>query len=1204
MTLKTKTILILATTLALLTATLYTGARIVILNGFDELETLSAKDFTETVRDGFLSQVSAIDRPLRQYCSWDQTAAFVEGPAPGFAESNFSPAMLQSMGVSLVVVWDASGSVVLARSCDLDAGKMQPMPESYQERIGPASPFMERLRQGTVSRGLVLFDEAPYYLVARHIVGGASGQSDHGMMVMGVTLGSKIIEQGERLLRRDIAICRLDTTEIPESFLPGWLAIEAGQEIASVVADEETMYGYALFRDVQDNPALLLRVTLGREVHKRKALAQQVLLISLLGAGVVFGAVTLWLMERLIVARVARLGREARRIAETPDASRRMEVRGSDELAALTVAINEMLDALHLSRLAVRESEARVRALMNATAESAFLLSPDGVIIAVNEPGARRLGMNSEELAGASIVDLFPPDLARSRMTKVREVAETGRRVRFEDQREGRVFDISLYPVFGLSGKVDNVAVYARDISKRRAAEDALRRSERKYRELIESANSIVLRWDPDGRITFVNGYGVRFFGLRLEELVGKPIIGTIVPEKETSGRDSAEVIDDILSRPGGYVVNDNENLRADGSRAWVAWSNKPVFDDAGELIEILSIGIDITKRREAEEALLHRVEMESRVATISSSFLNLPAADTDKAVRQAMAAVGEFVRADRSYIYLTHDEGKSVDLAYEWCAEGVAPLAGQTVGLHAAHFSWFLERIAEPGVVSIPDVDALPPEAAPEKALFKSHGVKSLVDVPMMWRGEPFGVWGFSSLTEKKHWPEQDISLLKVVGELFVAALKRKEAEEGLRLQNARLDALVELEQMPADTAEGVSSFVLDKAIQLTQSTLGLVGTVSIDQKRIEPQCWSGADLRQCEFNDDPLHICGDGTSLWSQLVFQRKPVVVNDYESFAAGKPSLAARGCPAGHVSVKRFLAVPIASGESVEAVAAVANKEEPYDPIDVNQLTLLMNGAWNLIRRREAMAWIQREIDEIATIQRGFLPGRMPTIPEVDLAATYNTYDRAGGDFYTVFPIGGVSQSEARRWALMIADASGHGPSAAVMTAVLSTLLHTMDKSLSDPGVILDYLNLHVSAKSGTMAFITVFLAILDLDESTLTYACAGHNRPILRDPSGNVCQLDSVNGLPLGLAAILEPAGYASATVTLKSRHALLLYTDGVSETRAPGGEIYTEERLARAFAGCKGSAQDTVNSLMRHVHAFEAGERPSDDQTMMVMQVT
>jgi len=150
---------------------------------------------------------------------------------------------------------------------------------------------------------------------------------------------------------------------------------------------------------------------------------------------------------------------------------------------------------------------------------------------------------------------------------------------------------------------------YFMDITARKRTEEALQESEHKYRELVENANSIILRMSKEGKLTFLNEFGQKFFGYTEEEIIGRHVIGTIVPESESTGRNLQTLMEEICTDPRKFEKNINENIRNNGERVWIDWTNKVVFDNQGQLVEILSIGSDITERKRAEEKLKQRTE-------------------------------------------------------------------------------------------------------------------------------------------------------------------------------------------------------------------------------------------------------------------------------------------------------------------------------------------------------------------------------------------------------------------------------------------------------------------------------------------------------------------------------------------------------------------------------------------------------------------
>jgi PAS domain S-box-containing protein len=164
------------------------------------------------------------------------------------------------------------------------------------------------------------------------------------------------------------------------------------------------------------------------------------------------------------------------------------------------------------------------------------------------------------------------------------------------------------------------LANLAWDIVQTKRAEEAQRRSEANYLDLVEQANSIVLHWTRDGLVTFLNEFGLRFFGYAEAEIVGRHIMGTIVPETESSGRDLRPLLDRICADPKAFEHNVNENMRRNGERVWVAWTNRIGFDDQGQVTGVLSVGTDITERRRAEaeqERLQARLQQAQRMESV-----------------------------------------------------------------------------------------------------------------------------------------------------------------------------------------------------------------------------------------------------------------------------------------------------------------------------------------------------------------------------------------------------------------------------------------------------------------------------------------------------------------------------------------------------------------------------------------------------------
>lgn len=256
-------------------------------------------------------------------------------------------------------------------------------------------------------------------------------------------------------------------------------------------------------------------------------------------------------------------------------------------------------------------------------------------------------------------------------------------------------------------------------------------------------------------------------------------------------------------------------------------------------------------------------------------------------------------------------------------------------------------------------------------------------------------------------------------------------------------------------------------------------------------------------------------------------------------------------------------------------------------------------------RQADLAIQREVDQIADIQRALLPEAMPKIPGMTLAASYATYDRAGGDYYDFIPLARGADDQPDQdspWAFLIADASGHGPAAAVVTAMLHSVLYAYEWRTASPSEALEFLNQKLFRRRIGNSFVTAFMGIYDPGTRTLRYANAGHPPPLIKDTlrEHRMRFLDDIGGRPLG---IFEEIGSDEGEVTLLPGETLVLFTDGITDARSPAGEFFGHDRIMSSLVDCNGQPACVIGSVTQALRRHEAGRRPRDDQTIVAAHV-
>ncbi|MGC8844267.1 MAG: response regulator [Candidatus Hydrogenedens sp.] len=149
-----------------------------------------------------------------------------------------------------------------------------------------------------------------------------------------------------------------------------------------------------------------------------------------------------------------------------------------------------------------------------------------------------------------------------------------------------------------------------KEILKRKETEDFLRKEELRYEQLVQNVNSIILRMSPNGTIIFINRFAEQFFMYKPGELIGQNVVGTIVPLTDSNQRNLLEMILDIGKNPEKYINNENENMKKNGERVWISWSNKALYDEEGNIIEILCVGNDLTEHRRMEQEITKAKEI------------------------------------------------------------------------------------------------------------------------------------------------------------------------------------------------------------------------------------------------------------------------------------------------------------------------------------------------------------------------------------------------------------------------------------------------------------------------------------------------------------------------------------------------------------------------------------------------------------------
>ena len=239
-------------------------------------------------------------------------------------------------------------------------------------------------------------------------------------------------------------------------------------------------------------------------------------------------------------------------------------------------------------------------------------------------------------------------------------------------------------------------------------------------------------------------------------------------------------------------------------------------------------------------------------------------------------------------------------------------------------------------------------------------------------------------------------------------------------------------------------------------------------------------------------------------------------------------------------------------------------------------------------------IRKEFQLAQDIQKTFLPESLPSLPGWEISARWRLAQQVGGDFYDAFALG------EDYLGLVIADVSDKGLPAALYMTVARTSIHAEALEGSSPSDTLQRVNELLLTNSREGLFVTCLYAVLNVLTGDFIYSNAGHNRALwLRKSRKEVVWMEK-GGMPLGVMGGLK---LKNISVQLKPKYRVVMYTDGVTELRAPDGTLFGEERFYNILNHYKEKPfPEFITALESKILDFRKDAPPSDDLTLLVLK--
>lgn len=463
-----------------------------------------------------------------------------------------------------------------------------------------------------------------------------------------------------------------------------------------------------------------------------------------------------------------------------------------------------------------------------------------------------------------------------------------------------------------------------------------------KQTAMLGAANDAIIGYDKDYRVTYWNPSAEKLYGYKAGETIGKYSYELLKPEyTDIRHEELISLLEDV-----GHIEVESLRTAKNGKKVLVESHVVTLRDNKEAIKGYIAVDRNITLRKQKENELRRTRDYLDNLI----NYANAPIICWSPELRITL-----FNHAFEKMTGYTADEvlGKDLSILFSEDAreESLKKIEETLVGKWEAVE---IPILSKDGKIRIALWNSANVYSADGKIIETT--IAQGQDITERKKAEEEMLHARDEL--EKRVQERTAELLKVNEQLKEENRERILTEKSLRLEEARLEALLRLSQMSEASYSGICNYILEQGIALTQSKIGFVGFLNEDASIYTLSAISKDVVKECNVQGDPMQwdVCTAG--IWADAIRERKTLFVNDYHEPHPGK-----KGLPEGHVSIERFMVVPVFDGKNIIAVAGVGNKSFDYNTSDERQITLLLAGMWNHIQKNRAKEALLQAHDEL-------------------------------------------------------------------------------------------------------------------------------------------------------------------------------------------------------------------------------------------------
>ena len=513
------------------------------------------------------------------------------------------------------------------------------------------------------------------------------------------------------------------------------------------------------------------------------------------------------------------------------------------DISPFSLAVGNMIVAWGLFRYGLFDIVPIAREhIVENIKDPVFVLDAKNRVVDVNQAALKMVRMETSQVVGRYLREVFAkwPVI----VSELEYLDVERREIAIQEGGDTFYFDINISSIYSNRRQLIGRIIAARDITRYKTLEsgyrllsgelekrvrertEELRHSVELYRTVVENQTEFIVRWKANGVRTFVNEAYCRYFGLTPEQALSSSFMPLVAEEDRHAIEQKVERL------RSGTVDSETEThrvIRPDGGIGWQEWTDLPIRDENGNVIEFQSVGRDVTEQKLAEATILKQLAFDEMMTRLLARFATCSYSEVDSSIEIGLKEIIEFMDIDYADILILSDDRKSWKITYQSSASHLSPSIHPTQTIPTGELLWSEIKLFQGEAIKINTFDDYPEEAQIDRRFSESEGVKSLLSVPI--RGQEqltFGCIDLISYTTQINWTDSDVTHMKIIGDSIANLLERKRAEENLaEAYDTTLEGWAKALELRDKETEGHSR-------RVTEATVGVARALNLTEEEL----------------------------------------------------------------------------------------------------------------------------------------------------------------------------------------------------------------------------------------------------------------------------------------------------------------------------------------------------------------------------------